>query len=266
MIRAHAVWVTLLLSAATTMGQDQATAPKPAAPKEFAFVLSNGYGEGDHFSNDPKGFENLLITMRKSGCNTIHCVYRDWRVDLCRKHGVKMMIDVLAWKEGGGTDIRKPEQRETVKKICMKVRGDDAVWGYNLWNEALPHFGNPDGKDIDAYTRRPPPHRRLLAHRSHQCGGVAREVRAQGAYLDPASLVGAAAARRLPGGGLWRSSAGRSLGQGRQRQERGRQGHRSVQGRHEARSESAGGQGVCHQAVPLSQMQTDQAGRRQAQA
>ena len=89
--------------------------------------------------------------MRKSGFNAIHCIYRDWRVELCRKHNVKMMIDVLAWKEGGGTDIRRPEQRDAVKKICAKVRGDDAVWGYNLWNEALPYFGNPDDKDIDAY-------------------------------------------------------------------------------------------------------------------
>lgn len=121
------------------------------APKEFAFVLSNGYGEGDHFSNDPKTFENLLINMRKSGFNTIHCVYRDWRVELCRKHNVRMMIDVLAWKEGGGTDIRKPDQRDAVKKLCEKVRGDDGVWGYNLWNEKLQDFGNPDGKNIDAY-------------------------------------------------------------------------------------------------------------------
>lgn len=125
--------------------------PLPAAPKEFAFVLSNGYGEGDHFSSDPRVFENLLVNMRKSGFNTIHCVYRDWRLELCRKHNVKMMIDVLAWKEGGGTDIRKPDQRVVVKKICEKVRGDDAVWGYNLWNEALSFFGNPDGKDIDTY-------------------------------------------------------------------------------------------------------------------
>ncbi|MBI2803396.1 MAG: hypothetical protein HYX68_00250 [Planctomycetes bacterium] len=125
--------------------------PRPPAPKEFAYVLSNGYGEGDRFSNDPKIFENLLINMRKSGFNTIHCVYRDWRVELCRKHKVKMMIDVLAWKEGGGTDIRKPDQRAVVKKICEKARGDDAVWGYNLWNETLSFFGNPDGKNVDAY-------------------------------------------------------------------------------------------------------------------
>ena len=124
---------------------------KPAAPKEFAFTLSLGYGEGDHFSDDPKVFENLLVNMRKSGFNTIHCVYRDWRVELCRKHGVKMMIDVLAWERGRGRTFANPNSATHVKKICEKVRDDDAVWGYNLWNETLSFFGNPDGKNIDAY-------------------------------------------------------------------------------------------------------------------
>lgn len=125
--------------------------PLPAAPKEFAFTLSNGYGEGDRLPADPKVFENLLVNMKKAGFNTIHCVYRDWRLELCKKHGVRMMIDVLAWKEGGLTDIRRPEQRAAVEKICKKVRNNDAVWGYNLWNEALPFFGNPDDKNVDAY-------------------------------------------------------------------------------------------------------------------
>ena len=40
--------------------KDAPEAKKPAAPKEFAFVLSNGYGEGDHFSDNPNVFENLV--------------------------------------------------------------------------------------------------------------------------------------------------------------------------------------------------------------
>ena len=97
-------------------------------------------------------FENLLVNMKKAGFNTIYCVHRDWRVDLCRKHGIKMMVDVLAWKEGVETDIRRNEQqRARVKQICEKSRGDDAIWGYNIWNETLSYFGHPDGKSIDDY-------------------------------------------------------------------------------------------------------------------
>ncbi|MBY0232896.1 MAG: hypothetical protein K2W96_26740 [Gemmataceae bacterium] len=126
---------------------------RPAAPKEFAFVLSNGYGEADRMPTDPKAFGNLLANMKKAGFNAIHCVHRKWRADLCRKHGVRMMVDVLAWKDGVRADIRRPEQRAFVKNLVARCRGDDAVWGYNLWNEALPHFGRPDGRGIDDYVR-----------------------------------------------------------------------------------------------------------------
>jgi hypothetical protein len=127
---------------------------EPALPREFAFVLSNGYGEGDHFSEEPATFENLLVNMKQTGFNTIHCIYRDWRANLCRKHGVKMMVDVLAWHQGYETDIRRnDEQRARVRATCEAARGDDAVWGYNLWNERLRDFGRPDGRGVDDYVR-----------------------------------------------------------------------------------------------------------------
>ncbi len=126
-------------------------ATKPALPTVYAFTLSRPYGEFDRYPTDPAVFENLLINMKKSGFNCIHCIYRDWRLELCRKHGIKMMLDVLAWKGDADTDIRRPEQRAKLKPIVEKLRGDDAVWGYNIWNEKLEWFANPDGKNIDEY-------------------------------------------------------------------------------------------------------------------
>jgi len=124
----------------------------PPHPTEFAFTLNNGYGQGMKFPTDPAAFENLLVNMKRAGFNTIYCVYTDWRLQLCEKHGVKMMIDVLAWHADAQTDIRRNEaQRAAVEAICRKVRGNDAVWGYNLWNEKLSFFGYPDGKSIDEY-------------------------------------------------------------------------------------------------------------------
>jgi hypothetical protein len=62
------------------------------------------------------------------------------------------MVDVLAWHEGAQTDIRRnEEQRARVRAVCEKSRGDDAIWGYNLWNERLDYFGRPDGRGIDDY-------------------------------------------------------------------------------------------------------------------
>ncbi|MCE9555109.1 MAG: hypothetical protein K8T91_17300 [Planctomycetes bacterium] len=127
----------------------QSAATKPALPTEYAFTLSKPYGEADRFTTDPKAFENLLINMKKSGFNCIHCPYRDWRLELCRKHDVKMMLDLLAWKGDINTDFRRPEQRVNLKPIMEKLRGDKAVWGYNIWNEKLSWFGCTDGKNID---------------------------------------------------------------------------------------------------------------------
>jgi len=118
---------------------------KPApAPKEFANVFSVGYGTVDHFPKDEAEFEKLLVNLKGAGYNTIHCVYSDSHLELCRKHGMKMMIDVLAWHEGAESDIRRPAQQARVRDICKKVQGDDAVWGYNLWNERLDKF-SPGG-------------------------------------------------------------------------------------------------------------------------
>ena len=141
----------LAASANLGLAAEEKKATPPALPKEFAFVLSNGYGEIDKMPADPAVFENLLINMKKAGFNTIHCIYRDWRIPLCRKHGVKMMVDVLAWKEGAEMDIRRPAQRAKVEEICKKLHGEEAVWGYNLWNEKLAFFGYPDDKSIDDY-------------------------------------------------------------------------------------------------------------------
>ena len=118
----------------------------PDPPEEFAVAINFGYGQGPKESDDPVVFEKLLVNVKKAGYNTIYCVYRDWRLELCRKHKVKMMIDVLAHHDGAKTDVRRAEQRETVRKICEKVRGDKAVWGYNLWNERLDKFA-PGGID-----------------------------------------------------------------------------------------------------------------------
>ena len=135
--------------------QGQYDAPRrtpPALPKQFAFVFSLPYGQGDEFPRDPKEFERMLVLLRKAGFNTVHCTYTDWRHDLFRKHGMQMMVDVLAWKPPAETDIRRNDvQRGRVRDICRKCRGSEAIWGYNLWNERLDWYG--DFKRLDLHLR-----------------------------------------------------------------------------------------------------------------
>jgi hypothetical protein len=168
---ALACWL-LLLSTVFTAYQDVSAAPAPAVvpavekgdefsgpkskppavPKEFAFVFSLPYAIGDEFPLDPKEFERMLVLLKGAGFNTVHCVYKDWRHELFKKHKMKMMVDVLAWKEPSKTDIRRnEEQRAVVKATCLEARGSEAIWGYNLWNERLDWVG--DFKQFDLLLR-----------------------------------------------------------------------------------------------------------------
>jgi len=121
----------------------------PPAPSEYANVFSVGYGQAFYFPTNNVEFEELLVNMTNGGYNAILCVYTDERLELCRKHKVKMMIDVLAWKTGAETDVRRPPQQALVREICEKVRGDDAVWGYNIWNERLDRYGPGSGGTLN---------------------------------------------------------------------------------------------------------------------
>lgn len=124
----------------------------PAQPTEFAFVFALPYGQSDEFPRDEKEFERMLVLLKRAGFNTVYCPYTDWRHELFKKHRMKMMVDVLAWKPPVETDIRRNnEQRKRVEEICKRCKCSEAIWGYNLWNERLDWFG--DFKKLDLYVR-----------------------------------------------------------------------------------------------------------------
>jgi hypothetical protein len=97
-------------------------------PSEFASIFSFGY-LNDIMPKTEEDFEKLLVTIKEGGFNVVHCAYTDWRLELCRKHGVKMMIDLLA------PPYRFFTNPDGVQALCIKLRNDEAVWGYNLWND-----------------------------------------------------------------------------------------------------------------------------------
>ena len=114
----------------------------PPLPTEFALTFSMPYGQGDEFPREPEEFDRMLGLLKSAGFNTVHCPYTDWRHELFKKHKMKMMVDVLAWKPPVEADIRDPAQRPKVKQMCLAVKGSDAIWGYNLWNERLDWCGS----------------------------------------------------------------------------------------------------------------------------
>ena len=97
-------------------------------PRHFALVFSFGYA-GDLMPKEDDRFDRLLGKITDAGFNTIHCTYTPKRLDLCKKHGVQMMVDLLA------DEHHVYKSPEKAKAVCEKLRGDPAVWGYNVWND-----------------------------------------------------------------------------------------------------------------------------------
>jgi hypothetical protein len=104
---------------------DKQRCPKPA---EFAIVFSFGYA-GDKMPADDAEFARLLTLIKEGGFNVVHCTYTDKRLELCKKHGVKMMVDLLAEQH----HVFKAADK--AQSLCEKLRQSADVWGYNIWND-----------------------------------------------------------------------------------------------------------------------------------
>lgn len=99
-------------------------------PERFAIVWSYGYG-GETMPTEAAAFEKLVAKIKEAGFNTIHCIVTDERLAACRKHDVKIMVDLLAAAENSHV-YKTPQEAEA---LCRRLKGDDAIWGYNIWNE-----------------------------------------------------------------------------------------------------------------------------------
>jgi hypothetical protein len=124
--------------------------PKPTV---FANVFSFGYG-GDQMPKDDLRFEALLTKLKAGGFNTVHCTHTDARLALCRKHGIKMMIDLLAADEG--QHVYKTV--ETVEALCRKLRGNADLWGYGIWHDPFGKMVAGRKRDISNVRRWDPTH------------------------------------------------------------------------------------------------------------
>lgn len=140
----------LVVIGATAMAGELATQRCPK-PTEFANVFSFGYA-GDPMPKEAARFGELLAKLTAGGFNTVHCTYSDARLALCRKHGMRMMVDLLAPAHHVYKTV------EATEALCTKLRGEPAVWGYNIWNESFGKQGAGRARDILNVRRWDPTH------------------------------------------------------------------------------------------------------------
>lgn len=120
-------------------------------PTEFALVFSNGYA-GNSLPADDAKFEALLVKLKAAGFNVVHSTYSEKRLELCKKHGVKLMVDFLA------PEHHVYKSPDACKAVAEKLKGDPAVWGYNLWNDTIGKTGEGRRRDVNNVRQWDPTH------------------------------------------------------------------------------------------------------------
>lgn len=141
-----AVLLIVVGMAPTTRGEDRADAVAKAQrrPKVFYSVFNFGYG-GDDFPDDPALFEKIVARVSgEGGFNAIMCSWSAERAAICRKHGVKMMVDLL---NGRHHIYKSPDE---TRALLETLRGNDAVMGYHLWSDEF--GGMAEGRARDIHT------------------------------------------------------------------------------------------------------------------
>ena len=132
------VLVALFLAPPVAPAQD-AAGKLARRPKIFATIFNMGYSS-DQYPDNPEDFEKAVLAIKSGNYNVILCRWEDWRAEICKKHDMKIMLDMLV----GEQHIYK--NTEAAKKVCEKVKGNDVVYGYALWHDR----GTNAGRDRDA--------------------------------------------------------------------------------------------------------------------
>ncbi len=110
-------------------------------PTEFFSVFNFGYA-ADNMPKEPEQFETLVKRISEAGYNAILCKHTDERAAICKKYGIKMMVDLLVPEHHV---FKAPDQCEA---LCRKLRGDATVLAYHLWSDQFGKQGKGRQRDI----------------------------------------------------------------------------------------------------------------------
>lgn len=126
--------VSLLLAAlaatVTARAEDGASEKTRRRPKEFAIIFNMGYA-GDHLPEDAEDFEKLILACQAAHYNVVLGKYTDRRAEICRKHGLKIMVDLLV------AEHHVYKNLDGAEALCRSLRDSDAVYAYHLWSDRV---------------------------------------------------------------------------------------------------------------------------------
>lgn len=143
-------WVALLwLAMASTAIAGERKVGTP--PKDFAIIFNQGYA-GDAIPKDKAAFERQVLSLKKAHYNVILCKYEDWRAEICKKHGLKILVDLLVPEHHVYKNV------EGAMALCKKLQGNKVIWGYHLWSDRIGGSVNGRNRDINNVQQWDPTH------------------------------------------------------------------------------------------------------------
>lgn len=110
-------------------------------PKEFARIFNMGYVR-PALPQDAATFDQLMQRVKAAHYNVVLCPYTDERAAICRKHGLKIFVDMLVAENHIFTN---PDR---AKALCQKLRDSDDIYGYLLWTDNIGQFAKGRSRDI----------------------------------------------------------------------------------------------------------------------
>ncbi len=126
-------------------------APHDRRPESFAIIFNLGYA-ADKFPQDPGEFERLIRAVKQAHFNTVLCRYEKGRADICRRHGVKIFVDLLV------PEHHVYKNADGARALCRRLRGNDTVWGYHLWSDRIGGTVAGRNRDVTSVRQWDPTH------------------------------------------------------------------------------------------------------------
>lgn len=121
-------------------------------PQVYLTVFNNGYG-GDTMPAEPARFEKLVRTISREGnFNAVMCTYSAARLAVCKKHGIRMVVDLL------GPECHVYKNTKACEELCKRLRNDPTVAAYHLWSDRLGKQGAGRERDINNVHQWDPTH------------------------------------------------------------------------------------------------------------
>ncbi len=121
-------------------------------PDRFPIVFTFGYQENDMLPTDPATFEIVVKRIKVAHFNTIMGSYADWKIDICKKHDMQFIVNLLTSAHHVYKNL------EGAEALCRKLRGHQTIWGYHLYSDMNYKTAKGRSRDINNVHKWDPTH------------------------------------------------------------------------------------------------------------